>query len=60
MGFNDGLPAAQPDMVEGLIVPEYDPFPSVTSLVELLSLLQVQMQRLCHIWPESGKGQGGI
>jgi hypothetical protein len=27
VGFNDGLSAAQPDMVEGLDMPEFDPFP---------------------------------
>jgi hypothetical protein len=27
VGFNNGLSAAQPDMVEGLDMPEFDPFP---------------------------------
>jgi len=27
IGFNNGLSAAQPDMVEGLDEPEFDPFP---------------------------------
>jgi hypothetical protein len=27
VGFNDGLSAAKPDMIEGFIMPEFDPFP---------------------------------
>jgi hypothetical protein len=27
VGFNSGLPAAQPDMIEGLDMPEFEPFP---------------------------------
>ena len=35
VGFSDGLSVAQPDEAECLIVPEYNHFPSVTSLAEL-------------------------
>jgi len=59
VGFNNGLSAAQPDMIEGLEMPDFDPFPVFEELggaaIPYLSPNAITLPHLAGEWKGPGK-----